>query len=167
MISLANSCAIHACSHERTPIHDFWTSFVDELEKKYKNATTNEDEAFSDFSEWENWLIEEGEMDSGEEDSESGSMDDNMTEESHSRGFLTVGDMTFTAVESEEFTIVNDFTVKRVEINDVPYYDLLGIIQSLFVRRAENSNISCSDLLYVTESGGTRKTQSEGSLAKT
>jgi len=135
-----DSSTIYAYSHERTPIRDFWTAFVAKLETKYKEATNNEDEAFSDFSEWENWLIEEGEMDSSDEDS--GSMEDNVIEETQSREFFNIGDMTFTAVESEEFTIVNGFTVKRSEVNDVSYYDLLGVIQSVFVRRTEDSNVS-------------------------
>jgi len=160
-----NSSTIYAYSLERTPIRDFWTSFVAKLETKYKDAMNNEDESFSDFSEWETWLIEAGEMDSSDEDSRS--MEDDVIEEAQSKEFFTIGDMTFTAVESEEFTIVNGFTVKRSEVDNVPYYDLLGVIQSVFVRRAEHSNICYSVVLYLTDSGVTRETQSEGSFANT
>jgi len=157
MMHQDNSSTIYANSFQRRPIRDFWTSFVAKLETKYKDATNNEDEGFTDFSEWESWLIEEGEMESSDE--ESGSMEDDVIEETQSREFFTIGDMTFTAVESEEFTIVNGFTVKRSEVDDVPYYDLLGVIQSAFVRKAEHSNICYSDVLYLTDSSVTRKTQ--------
>jgi len=68
-------------------------------------------------------------------------------EENTERVFLQIGDLIFLAKESEEFVLLNEYVVRKVERrldgNLINYYSILDILQALYVRRDESSMFIC------------------------
>lgn len=157
----------------------------------YTEKRDDEDEtrSFEKLSDYIDHLINQGEGDGDSQNSLSGESalmsvegsdvldNDRFTdveakEENTERVFFQIGDQIFLAKESEEFMILNEYMVRKVERrldgNLIKfYYSILDILQALYVRRDENRMLFHFILFLVAFlSAFVRKNQSERGFRK-
>lgn len=72
-------------------------------------------------------------------------LDLEVKEDNEKRVFLQIGDLTFLAMDSTDHLTLNGYVVRCEEVLDyitgfhIPCYNLLDVIQALYVRKKENS----------------------------
>jgi len=52
--------------------------------------------------------------------------------------FLTILNVTINAIESDDYATINGWMVKKISSHNEEFYDILGVIQAIYVRRDED-----------------------------
>jgi len=114
----------------------YWTSRIDELETKYSLLDQNEETDWS-ISSWIDHLDETDEISSDDESATD--YEDTLAQEANIiKPFFTVLNVTIHAIESDDYATINGWMVKKVLSHNEEYYDILGVIQAIYVRRDED-----------------------------
>jgi len=114
----------------------FWTSWIDEFETRYSLLETDEERDWS-ISSWIDHLDESDEISSDHESTTD--YEDVLAQEANIiKPFLTILNVTIHAIESDDYATINGWMVKKVSSRNEEFYDVLGVIQAIYVRRDED-----------------------------
>jgi len=116
------------------PQKTFWTSWIDSFERKYSLLDEIQETDWS-ISSWIDHLDRRDVVSSGS----TTDYEDVLAQEANViKPFLTILNVTIHAIESDDYATINGWMVKKVLSHDEEFYDILGVIQAIYVRRDED-----------------------------
>jgi len=75
---------------------------------------------------------------SGDDESTTNYEDTSVQEANIMKPFFTVLNVTIHAIESDDYATINGWMVKKILSHNEEFYDMLGVIQAIYVRRDED-----------------------------
>jgi len=114
----------------------FWTSWIDSFETKYSLPDDDEETDWS-ISSWIDYLDKMDEMSS--DDRSTTDYEDVLAQEANIiKPFFTILTVTIYAIESDDYATINGWMVKKILSRNEEFYDILGVVQAIYVRRDED-----------------------------
>jgi len=114
----------------------FWTSWIHNFETKYSLPDEDEGTDWS-ISSWIDYLNETDEISSDDESTTD--YEDVLAQETNTiKPFFTILNVTIHAIESDDYATINGWKVNKISSQNEEFYDILGVLQAIYIRRDED-----------------------------